>query len=164
MTIKLEDIRIGDKVTLHAKIVEDGWANGSFVANVGGARVGIAGADIATHTPAPREFKPGEIVRIGAGVTHYRFIAEDDGYAFVALIGDEPTRRILPVCDLRHADAPVPPPQEPVKERKKIEAWVNVYQGDDFGKGHKSRLEADDAATTRRIACLHVEGYEGDGL
>lgn len=50
-----------------------------------------------------------------------------------------------------------------MKERKKVEAWVNFYP-DRIGGAYGLRETADRFAANDRIACLHVEGYEGDGL
>ena len=59
-------------------------------------------ANIATHTPAPREFKPGDRVTWGSGVRVYEFIAQRGG---VAIVWDASYGSASPLLsDLRHVD------------------------------------------------------------
>jgi hypothetical protein len=50
------------------------------------------------------------------------------------------------------------------QEHRKFKYWVNVYPHG-VGKGHASRRGADkNASSSSRIACVYIEGQEGDGL
>jgi hypothetical protein len=168
MAINLEDISVGDKVALKEGVVtavrKDG---GPYPLSI---RIGVekstssfALSSIATHTPAPREFKVGDEVSNIAQFTNGRFfiIATFGEWAWVRDADDWTTQFRL--SDLRHAD-PAPAPWEaPAEERKKIEYWENVYPRHSSCR-HETRESADKNAGRDRIACLHVVGYEGEGL
>jgi hypothetical protein len=169
MTIKIEDIRVGDKVALKVGVVTAVRGKDSLcpiTVDIEGDGNAVALSSIETHTPAPREFKPGDEVRHVDTSFVYVFLARFGGKAVVGRLSSDgsPCVTWTDESDLRHAD-PAPAPQEaPGKEREKIEYWVNAYPYGEWSRAHKSRSEADQAATTRRIACRHVVGYEGDGL
>jgi hypothetical protein len=57
---------------------------------------------IATHTPAPRAFKPGDLVTWGNGRIDYEFVAARNGLAAVWSV--DHGWKINCLSDLRHAD------------------------------------------------------------
>jgi hypothetical protein len=163
--VDIAKIKAGDRVTVEGVVI--GVKNDvvCFDAGVGGdaARHYAHMSGIASHTPAPREFKPGDEVRNVEQFKNARLfiIATFDETAWIRDANN--WSMLCPINELRHAD-PSPAPQEPEKGRKKIEAWVNAYPESEWSRAHKSRSEADQVASKHRIACLHVVGYEGDGL
>jgi hypothetical protein len=167
MTIKIEEIKAGDRVTVEGVVI--GVKNDvvCFDAGVGGdaARHYAHVSGIVSHTPAPREFTPGDPVTIVGHDTLYEFVsvfnAENGIVARVDNAG-APWVAISLLSALRHAD-PAPASQEPAKERRKVERWINFYP-DGHASTFDTRETADIIAGASRIACLHVVGYEGDGL
>lgn len=169
MTFKIEDFSVGDRVTLKVGVVTAVRGKDSLcpiTVDIEGDGNAVALSSIATHTPAPRPFKIDDPVRRRCDTDVCQLLAWFEGKAVLGRPGPNgrPTVLLADKDELLHADS-VPAPQEaPGKEREKIEYWVNAYPYGEWSRAHKSRSEADQAATTRRIACLHVVGYEGDGL
>lgn len=100
--------RAGDKVTVHGVVVamslegplvefkRQNYYHSSL-------SFGVPFEEVATHTPKPREFKPGDMVTWGRGATALEFIAERDGFAIMW----HPTYKIVErerVAEIRHAD------------------------------------------------------------
>jgi hypothetical protein len=97
--IDVSKIRVGDEVTVRATVRE--VADGTKPIRVSrDPWVGVS--DIATHTPKPREFKPGDRVTWGNGLLVYEFIAARNSKA--VLWSDEYQWQIHDVSHLRHAD------------------------------------------------------------
>lgn len=110
--VDLRKIRVGDEVTVRAKVValEPNKLCPEPIRIHGGSWINEK--DILTHTPAPREFKPGDRVsfydmredKISYGVV----VAIDEDFAWVK-VPESPTpagniRVTLNISELRHAD------------------------------------------------------------
>jgi hypothetical protein len=167
MATKFKDINVGDKVTVEGVVVlkEGGLSVPMDVVSVSFGGFAVAHVNlslIATHTPAPRPFKIGDPVRRRCDVGVCQLLAWFEGKAVLGHSGTNgrPTVLLADKSELLHVD---PAPQELAKERKRIEAWVNVYPGDYPFCVYRSQRLADNNPGNR-IACLHVVGYEGDGL
>jgi hypothetical protein len=52
--------------------------------------------------------------------------------------------------------------QKEYQEHRKFKYWGNIYLSS--VRRHTSREDADNAADNSRIACICIEGIEGDGL
>jgi hypothetical protein len=122
--IDASKIKVGDEVTVRGRVYHVSarykkcGIGVSFQDEDRDARGLIVSAKaIATHTPAPREFKPGDrVILSGNDTLRWRVIAIDAGYAwlkwdgFAAESGPEPhsayfgKRATLPIQHLRHAD------------------------------------------------------------
>lgn len=108
--IDVSKIRVGDEVTVRAKVVDRGthfspchdYPGEPTIRIMVGEWVGSS--EIATHTPKPREFKPGDRVTWGKlqGTYVYEFIAQrgDCAVAWNDTFGFS----LQPTSDLRHAD------------------------------------------------------------
>lgn len=103
--VDVSKIHVGDEVTVRAKVVEIGV--GMVEARLGASLTWIHQLDIATHTPAPREFKPGDRAIVYDAVSDSKdpcdVLAVDDAFAWVRnrRSGGRWTARL---SDLRHAD------------------------------------------------------------
>lgn len=76
--------RVGDEVTVRGVIKEIEYNPGfSLLVAIGSAEVWLAKFGIATHTPKPREFKPGDMVTWGNGDATLEIVAIRDGYAIM---------------------------------------------------------------------------------
>jgi hypothetical protein len=100
--IDVSKIRVGDEVTVRARVDRtDAGVGRPIQISFGGRVVCISDESIATHTPAPRQFKPGDKVKVGTSgpLTIIAIEAED---AWVrAANGDRFTTTLHA---LRHAD------------------------------------------------------------
>jgi acyl dehydratase len=98
--IDVSKIRVGDEVTVRATVLE--VADGIKPIRVK-RDPWVEVGEIATHTPAPREFKPGDRVTMGSGCLDLELIAIRDE---VACVWDNISRRFESaiVHRLRHAD------------------------------------------------------------
>ena len=98
--IDVAKIRVGDEVTVRARVKQIDSDDDAPIRICGGSWVPLA--DILTHTPAPREFKPGDRVTWGAGRYVYEFIAQRGSSA---IVWDEDYGCFSPLfSNLRHAD------------------------------------------------------------
>jgi hypothetical protein len=102
MMIDVSKIRVGDEGTVRVRFVD--IRNGSFrveTLRFGGSMWAFA-SDLSTHTPKPREFKPGDRVTWGNGSRTYEFLAQRGGTAF---LWSNAYGAALPnISELRHAD------------------------------------------------------------
>lgn len=98
--IDLSKIRVGDEVTVRAKVAQVDIGHVEPIRLLGGTW--IHQKDILTHTPAPREFKPGDRVTWVTGAHVYEFIARRGGAAIVWSPDYGPID--LNISELRHAD------------------------------------------------------------
>lgn len=100
--------KAGDEVTVRAKILKveiDSLAVG-ITSEDGEATHythGVPFSEIATHTPKPREFKPGDMVTWGIGTMPAEFIAERNGFAIMWVPRHRTVER-KPISTLRYAD------------------------------------------------------------
>ena len=105
--IDISKIRAGDEVTVRCVVkevvdtelvvVKPSFNPGPFFADMC-----ISKDWIATHTPKPRDFTPGDRVTWGSGVNIYEFIAQRDDVAIVW--SAEHGASDPPFYKLRHAD------------------------------------------------------------
>jgi hypothetical protein len=106
MTIKLENIRVGDEITLKPMKVIDNDGTDCMPIRAtcdGGSSNWYELEDIATHTPKPREFKAGDEVRyVKRPNVRYFVIAT---YGVSAWVRDRNDWTVqIPFAELRHAD------------------------------------------------------------
>lgn len=105
MAIKIENIRPRDTVTVEGVVAK---IDGDIVTLVTGDspnkwQFSIPVDYIASHTPKPREFKPGDMVTWGHGAVALEFIAVRDGYA---IMWEKPTQTVWRevLSEIRHID------------------------------------------------------------
>jgi hypothetical protein len=106
--IDLTKIRPGDKLELHKVTVIESYTDSAIkVRFVSNYVTWVFKEDIATHTPKPLPFKPGDRVLHA----HYekwvkfRIVAIDGGEAWIVREDNEATRSLLTAThNLRHAD------------------------------------------------------------
>lgn len=99
--VDLSKIKVGDEVTVRmvVKTVDtDGIFNAS---SSGGVHGWIDSSEIATHTPAPREFKPGETVYAGSA-TKWKIEHVNGFWAWI--VDANGWNRLEALENLRHAD------------------------------------------------------------
>lgn len=76
--IDISKIKVGDEVTIRAKVV--GVRTNYLEVVFSAGQMLVPNCEIVTHTPSPREFKPGDVVFIEKAGP-YEFIAIRDGLA-----------------------------------------------------------------------------------
>lgn len=106
--VDISKIKVGDEVTVKA-IVKEVTVRGNIKFDVkafGSAAIAFP-SDIVTHTPKPREFKPGDEVRFRDEWTTslFRVVYVKDEHAWIEKIGSSVEWRGLVLTkELRHAD------------------------------------------------------------
>lgn len=115
MTIKIEDIHVGDELGFkpaRVTVVGDEGVRVVFGEGREAYEMPIPAAIVSTHTPAPREFRNGDEVRNIAQFTNGRFfvIATFGEWAWVRDANNWTTQ--FRISDLRHAA-----PRSPRKSR-----------------------------------------------
>jgi hypothetical protein len=101
--VDVSKIRVGDEVTVRAKVLRtDAGIQWPIQIATAGVCLCVGPDTIATHTPTPREFKPGDRVTWASGVYNFEFVAAREGWA--ALWGGKLGWDHRPINDLRHAD------------------------------------------------------------
>ena len=107
MMIDVSKIRVGDEVTVRAKVV--GVYNGPGIASHP-VSVSIRSlsddssivlSDIATHTPKPRDLKPGEYVTAGSNI---KWRIEHVSGPFAWIVDNRGCNQLEATVNLRHAD------------------------------------------------------------
>jgi hypothetical protein len=102
--IDVSKIKVGDEVTVRAKVV--GTGSNGLETRVGAGLMWFHHREIATHTPAPREFKPGDRVKKtnwGDASIQWTFIASANGLAFCAHDNTVDVMTVM-ISELCHAD------------------------------------------------------------
>jgi hypothetical protein len=111
--VDLSKIRVGDEVTIRARVGAK-FDNGDFwlgFSETGSESNGtiisarVCPLSIATHTPAPREFKPGDKVIAKRDKAEYELVGIRERLAFL-WYSPQCFGRTADVSDLCHADDP----------------------------------------------------------
>lgn len=104
--IDVSKIKVGDEVTVRAKVVDRGneFTPRGPMPTVVKICVGewVGAEHIEAHHPAPREFKPGDLVTWGTGAYNAEFIAlrGDEAAVWESRYGWKTPK----ISDLRHID------------------------------------------------------------
>lgn len=104
--VDVSKIKVGDEVTVRGVVADTRHADSTAPVAVSFSGVchshWVNSSAIATHTPKPREFKPGDRVTWGSGYVIYELVAIRDGIA--ATWNKDYGWQPKTLSDLRHAD------------------------------------------------------------
>jgi hypothetical protein len=101
--IDVSKIRVGDEVTLSGRVERtDAGICKPFAIDIQSVLICVGEGAIATHTPKPRDFKPGDLVCELGIEPGFRIVHVRDGQAWID--NAEGWNKIAKLIHLRHAD------------------------------------------------------------
>jgi plastocyanin len=99
--IDVSKIRVGDEVTVRGRVYDASGADWFYVSFGASSWAKVPADAIATHSPKPREFKPGDRVTFIDSQVAFDVVHAEGDQAWVKNLNGS---MLAPFTELRHAD------------------------------------------------------------